>query len=194
MLDQIRLLSNCKRIIENLMYKRLSNFLNFNTLIYILQSVTLKNTQLLMVWLILANYMWQTQYEGSSACGVFVDLQKTFNTVDPKILLHKVYEHCKVHYFADNRNNFHTGYSVASLNKPVNCNMKRFNNWLSANKVSLNVEKTELVIFKSPRKVLCDVIKIKLDGKRLYPCNTVKYCGVKVKDSYTGIVNEWHCS
>ena len=53
--------------------------------------------------------MWQTQYKGSSGCGVFVDLQKTFNTVDPKILLHKVYQDCKVHHFVDNRNTFHTG-------------------------------------------------------------------------------------
>ena len=39
--------------------------------------------------------------------------------------------------------------------------MKHLNNGLSANKISLNVEKTELVIFKSPRKVLLDEIKRK---------------------------------
>ena len=49
--------------------------------------------------------------------------------------------------------------------------MKQLNNWLSANKISLNVEKTELVIFKSPWKVTSDEIKIKLTGKRLYPSN-----------------------
>ena len=58
--------------------------------------------------------------------------------------------------------------------------MKHLNNWLSANKISLNVEKTELVIFKSPRKVLQDEIKIKLNGKRLYPSNSIKYRGVKI--------------
>ena len=58
--------------------------------------------------------------------------------------------------------------------------MKQLNNWLSANKISLNVEKTELVIFKSPRKVLSDEIKVKLTGKRLYPSNSVKYLGVKI--------------
>ena len=47
--------------------------------------------------------------------------------------------------------------------------MKHLNNWLSANKTSLNVEKTELVIFKSPRRVLLDEIKV--SGKRLYPSN-----------------------
>ena len=41
-------------------------------------------------------------------------------------------------------------------------------------------KKTELVIFKSPKKVLLDEIKIKLSGKRLYPSNSVKYCGIKI--------------
>ena len=50
------------------------------------------------------------------------------------------------------------------------------NNWLCANKISLNVEKTEPVILKSPRKVLLDEIKIKLSEKRLYPSNSIKYC------------------
>ena len=58
--------------------------------------------------------------------------------------------------------------------------MKQLNNWLSANKTSLNVEKTELVFFKSPRKVLSNEIKIKLTGKRLYPSNSVKYLGVRI--------------
>ena len=58
--------------------------------------------------------------------------------------------------------------------------MKQLNNWLSANKISFNVEKTELVIFKSPRKVLSDEIKIKITGKRLYPSRSVKYLGVRI--------------
>ena len=53
----------------------------------------------------------------------------------------------------DDTNLFHTNKSVKNLNKLVNHDMKQLNNWLSANKISLNVEKTELVIFKSPRKV-----------------------------------------
>ena len=51
---------------------------------------------------------------------------------------------------------------------------------MSANKISLNVEKTKLVIFKSPRKVLLDEIKIKLSGKRFYPTNSIKYLGLKI--------------
>ena len=58
--------------------------------------------------------------------------------------------------------------------------MKQLKNWLSANKIYLNVEKIEPVYFKSPRKVLLDETKIKLSGKRLYPSNSVKYLGIKI--------------
>ena len=70
---------------------------------------------------------------------------------------------CKVHYFADDTNPFHTNMSVKNLNELVNRDVKQLNNSLSANEISLNVEKT--VIFKSPRKVLSDETKIKLIGK-----------------------------
>ena len=71
-----------------------------------------------------------------------------------------------MHHFADDTNLFHTSKSVKNQNKLVNRDIKHLNNWLSANKISLNVEKTELVIFKSPRKVLLDEIKRK-SGKKV---------------------------
>ena len=58
--------------------------------------------------------------------------------------------------------------------------MNHLNNWLNANKISFNVEKIELVIFKSPRKVLFDKIKVKLTGQRLYSSNSVKYLGLRI--------------
>ena len=94
--------------------------------------------------------------------------------------LHKAIRYCKVHHFADDTNLFHRNKSVKSPNKLVNHDMKQLNNWLSANKIPLNVQKTELLILKSPRKVLSDEIKIKLTGKRLYPSNSVKYFGVRI--------------
>ena len=84
------------------------------------------------------------------------------------------------HCITDDTNVFHTSKSVKNLIKLVNCDMKHLNNWFSVNKISLNVGKTELVIFKSLRKVLLDEIKIKLSGKRLYPSNSVKYLGIKI--------------
>ena len=89
--------------------------------------------------------------------------------------LHKAIQYCKLHHFADDTNLFHTNKSVKELIKLVNHDMKQSNNLLSANKISLNVGKSELVIFKSPKNELSDEIKIKLTGKRLYPSNAVQY-------------------
>ena len=41
--------------------------------------------------------------------------------------------------------------------------------------MSLNVKKTEMVIFKSKQKKFEGDLKIKLRGKRLYPTKSVKY-------------------
>ena len=94
--------------------------------------------------------------------------------------LHKAIKYCKVHHFADDTNLFHTSKSVKNLNKLVNRDIKQLNSWLSANKIFLNVEKTELVIFKSPKKVLLDEININVSGKRLHPSNSIKYLSVKI--------------
>ena len=85
---------------------------------------------------------------------------------------------CKIHHFADDTNLLHFNKSVAKLNKLVNLDMK--NVWLNANKMSLNVDKTELVIFKNQRRKLGTEIKIKLNRKRLYPCQSVRYLGIKI--------------
>ena len=60
---------------------------------------------------------------------------------------------------------------------------KNLTDWLNANKLSLNVKKTELVIFKHKKKKLECPIRIKLSGKRLYPSNSIRYFGVKIDES-----------
>ena len=60
--------------------------------------------------------------------------------------LHKSIQYCKVHHVADDANLFYSSKSVKDLNKLVNRDVKHLNNLLSANRISLNVDKTELVI------------------------------------------------
>ena len=50
---------------------------------------------------------------------------------------------------------------------------------------SLNVSKTELVLFRSAKKQLDFGLKLKLNGKRLYPTNSEKYLGVKIDEHLT---------
>ena len=61
--------------------------------------------------------------------------------------------------------------------------MKNLTDRLNANKISLNVEKTELVIFKHKKKKLECPIRIKLSRKRLYPSYSIKYLAVKIDEN-----------
>ena len=94
--------------------------------------------------------------------------------------LNQAIKFCKVHHFADDTNLLCLSNSIKKLNKQVNADLKHLVNWLNANKISLNVKKTEMVIFKSKQKKLEGDLKIKLCGKRLYPTESVKYLGVKI--------------
>ena len=60
-------------------------------------------------------------------------------------------------------------------NKQINQDLKNLANWLNANKIFLNVSKTKFVLFKSLGKLTNVPLKLKLNGKRLYPTNSVKY-------------------
>ena len=51
---------------------------------------------------------------------------------------------------------------------------------MKANKISLNASKTEILIFRHPNKPINYDLKIKLDGKRIYPSKFVKYLGILI--------------
>ena len=60
----------------------------------------------------------------------------------------------KVHDFADDINLLYLSKSIKKLNKLVNADLQHLVNWLNANKISLNVKKPEMLIFKSKQKKL----------------------------------------
>ena len=63
-------------------------------------------------------------------------------------------KHCKVHHFADDTHLLYTNISIEKLNKLLNKDLKILTNWLDANKASLNVDKTEVILFKRTKKLL----------------------------------------
>ena len=99
--------------------------------------------------------------------------------------LNRTLRFCKVHHFADDTNLLCLSNSIKKLSKLINAELKHLVNWLNANKISLNVKKTEMAIFKSKQKKLEGDLKIKLCGKRLYPTESVKYLGVKIDTNLT---------
>ena len=82
--------------------------------------------------------------------------------------LHVAIKYSEGHHFADDTNLLNFNSCVKFINKQVNYDLRNLSNWLKANKISLNVGKTELVLFTSSKKQLdCD-LKIELNGKKLY--------------------------
>ena len=61
--------------------------------------------------------------------------------------------------------------------------MKNLYDWINPNKISLNVKKTELLIFKHKKKKLKCPIRIKHSRKRLYPSNSIRYLSVKIDEN-----------
>ena len=82
-------------------------------------------------------------------------------------------------------NLLHISKSIKKLNKFVNFDLKNLSNWLNANKISLNVSKTELIIFEPRMKKVDLDLKLKLSGKRNYPIKSVKYLVIKIDESFT---------
>ena len=68
--------------------------------------------------------------------------------------LHYATKHCKVYHFADDTKLLNFSHSIKKMNKRVNYDLKNLNNWLSANKICINVDKTEVVLFKSLKNKL----------------------------------------
>ena len=58
----------------------------------------------------------------------------------------------------------------------MNLDLRNLSQWLKANNLSLNIMKTELIIFHSSFKKTNQSLKFTLDGKRLTQTDTVKYC------------------
>ena len=181
---------------------------------------------------------------GKFSCGIFIDLQKAFDTVDHSILVSKLeyygvrglakdwffsyldnrkqfvsingfesshrniksgvpqgsvlgpllfliyindlafsVKHSTVHHFADDTNLLCINKSLKTLYKNMNYDLRGITDWLNGNKISLNASKTEFVIFRKPGQSLHLEFKIKLNGKRLYPSNYIKYLGILIDEN-----------
>ena len=235
----ISLLSNINKIFEKLMYTRLYNFLDIHNCIYNLQFGFREKHSTNHALFSITEKVREALDNNNFACGIFIDLQKAFDTVDHNILLQKLnhygirgiannwfnsylsnrtqfvsingfqsktknisigvpqgsvlgpllfliyindlnvaINYAIVHHFADDTNLLITGKSLKTIKKHTNIDLKLLCNWLKANKISLNSSKTEAILFRHPNKNIDYDLKLKIDGKRIFLTNSVKYLGI----------------
>ena len=85
--------------------------------------------------------------------------------------------HSLVHHFADDTNLLYSDKNLKNLRKVMNEELKLLYEWLCANRLSLNVDKTEFIIFRPSRKITATTV-LKLNGTKIYESNKIKYLGI----------------
>ena len=242
----ISLLSNLGKLLEKVVHRQLYNFLDHENLLYDLQFGFRLKTSTNHALISIIDKIQTNQDNGLLSCGVFVDLQKAFDTVDHSILvtklnhygvrgpslewfksymsdrnqfvhvnnvssttkpvkhgvpqgsvlgpllfiifindLHRAISNSTVHHFADDTNLLLSNKSLKKLTLNMNHDLTCLCEWLRSNKVALNVDKTEVIIFKKPYTKLNFKYKFKIDGHKVLPKSTIKYLGLEVDDHIT---------
>ena len=204
----ISLLSNLSKIFERAMHHRVYNFLESNDSFFDQQFGFRKKHSTSHAILNIVEEIRKNLDNKTYSCGVFVDLEKAFDTVNHKILLkkldhygirdisnnwfesylsnrkqyvqleneksgylnitcgvpqgsilgpllfiiyindmHDAFEFCKVYHFADDTNLLYSHKNLKTLRKNINKDLDTLFDWLCANRLSLNVSKTEFIIF-----------------------------------------------
>lgn len=92
--------------------------------------------------------------------------------------MHSAVSKSTVYHFADDTNLLYYNKDPKQLSKVMNRDLATLYDWLCANRLSLNVAKTEFTIFKPPHKVLESRITLKLAGKKIFESPKVKYLGI----------------
>jgi len=83
-----------------------------------------------------------------------------------------------VHHFADDTNLLYSHKNQKTLRKNVNYDLSLLFEWLCANRLSLNVKKTEFIIFRPPRSYLKDRVTLTLNRCKIFESTKVKYLGI----------------
>ena len=240
----ISLLSVFSKVTEKIMYKRLYSFLENHEVLYNLQfgfrgSYSI-NHALVSLTEAIKNSLDNRKY----GCGIFIDLQKAFDTVNHDILLKKLERYgirgtaldwfksyltnrkqyvsvngysssylsvtCGVpqgsvlgpllfliyindlplassklsfYLFADDTNIYYEAENLNQLQSVVNKELEKVRKWLNVNRLSLNISKTNFIIFNSPQHSSSETVNLKIGNLPIKRTSYVKFLGVLLDEN-----------
>ena len=227
------------KILEKIMHKRLSNFLEINEILHPLQFGFRSKHSTSHTLISMTETIRKTIDGGNYGCGIFINLKKAFDTVNHSILLKKlehygvrgtpllwfesylsnrkqyvsvngntsdeliithgvpqgsvlgpllslmfindlpnVSKHLTFYLFEDDTNIYFESSDLSYIQKIANRELRKVRKWLEANRLALNIDKTNFVIFHSQRQRLTEHIVLKIGRKKIKEESYVKFLGI----------------
>ena len=89
--------------------------------------------------------------------------------------------------FADDTNVFYSHSSLQTLTQVINTELTLVADWFSANRLTLNLDKTNFILFKSHRKMgpSDDSLRLSINGIPITKVTSTKFLGVHVDQHLT---------
>ena len=91
-----------------------------------------------------------------------------------------------LHLFADDFNLFLAHRNLSQLEIIVNNELTNVNNWICANKLSLNIDKSNFVLFHPPQRRIEACISLYINHTSLTEKDIIKYFGVMLDSNLIG--------
>ena len=106
----------------------------------------------------------------------------------PLFLIHindlpNVNKHLRFYLFADDTNLYFEAKDLEILQKIMNRELRHVKKWPEANKLALNIKKTDFVVFHSSAKRLTEPIILKFGRKKKIRANHVKFLDVLLDET-----------
>ena len=103
--------------------------------------------------------------------------------------LHNAITFSKIHHFPDDTNFLYESPSLKDINRKINYDMSRVTHWLRANRISLDVAKTEIIIFCSCRTKITKKLNFQISAQKIKTKTQTKYLGV-ILDEHLNFKNQ----
>ena len=80
--------------------------------------------------------------------------------------LHQVTKHEEIHPFADDTKLLYSSIPLKDINQKITFELKKYFHWVRANKIFLNIKKTEIVLYRSQKTIIKKNMNFRISGEK----------------------------